>query len=210
MEFCVQFKFWANLAKLQTEWIGLATLPSRGDALPPEQSRRTQRRHAPGHAAACCCASRGRPHPQPALCRVDKAPGGRDIPFLLFEPRRRRALCASQIRPHRSLPSHLRNPRSSAKNPATVYAPEHKLYPTIAPTRAVFPSNSGQSAAASTPPWPASLRPSPLLLFAQLKSWWAPAAFALLISRSTRSWWPAFAWPRRPSAMDVSRRVRRE
>ena len=58
----------------------------QGGALPPEQSRHARRCHVPGHAAACCCASRGRPHPQPALCRVDKAPGGRGIPFLLFEP----------------------------------------------------------------------------------------------------------------------------
>ena len=51
MKFWLQFKFWANFAKQQTEWIWLATVFGQGGALPPGQSRGVQRRHAPGHAA---------------------------------------------------------------------------------------------------------------------------------------------------------------
>jgi hypothetical protein len=151
--------------------IWLAIVLSRGDALPPGQSRCVRRRHAPGHAAACCCASLGRPHPHHALRRVDKAPGGQGISFLLFEPHRRQPPFDAEIH----LACFPSNPpehsNSFAKFLAIDCAPERKLYPTVAPTRAVFLSHSGRSAAASTSPWPASLRASPLPLLALLKSW---------------------------------------
>ena len=52
MKFWLQFKFWLNFAKQQNKWIWIATVLSRGGALPPEQSRYVRHRHAPGHAAA--------------------------------------------------------------------------------------------------------------------------------------------------------------
>ena len=112
-----------------------------------------------------------RPHPHRRRRRVDKASGGRDISFLLLEPRRRQPPLTAEIH----LACFPSNPpehsTSFAKFSAVDCAPERKLYPSTAPTRAVFLSSSGRSAAVSTSPWPASPRAFPLLLLALLKSW---------------------------------------
>ena len=99
--------------KLGSSGYGLLQCSSRGGALPPGQSRGVQRRHVPGHAAACCCASLGRPHPQRVLRRVDKAPGGRGPPFLFSKPHRRRPCCTPEFPSLAFLPSHSSTPIAS-------------------------------------------------------------------------------------------------
>ena len=110
VEFCAQFKFWANFTKLQTDWMRIATVFGRGGALPPGQSRLRARRHAAGHAAACCCASRGRPHPHHLFRRLDKAPSGRSLLFLFFELNADELPAPLKFASPVAIPSHLSTP----------------------------------------------------------------------------------------------------
>jgi len=85
--------------------------------------------------------------------------------------------------------------------------PSHRLRPRAKALthRSPTPSRSSPSTTERrrdrAPSWPASPRASPLPLLALLKSWWVPGARTPSGLRSTLSWWPAFARPRRPSAV---------
>ena len=89
-------------------------------------------------------------------------------PLLLTQLRR--PLCAIKIHLGCSLSNPPEHSDSFTKFSAVDCAPERKLYPSTTPHRAVFLSNSGRNAAASTSPWPASPRASPPLLLAPLGS----------------------------------------